>query len=46
MVCRTSKGAESGVNFITANGSGIGDARIVETLNYKQAVQRVLPIPC
>ena len=25
---------------------GIGDARIVETLNYKQAVQRVLPIPC
>jgi len=28
------------------NVSGIGDARIVETLNYKQAVQRVLPIPC
>lgn len=28
------------------NGSGIGDARIVETLNYKQAVKRVLPIPC
>jgi hypothetical protein len=25
--------------LIGANGSGIGDARIVETLNYKQAVQ-------
>lgn len=33
-------------NQIAANGSGIGDARIVETLYYKQAVQRVLPIPC
>ena len=31
---------------IATNGSGIGDARIVETLNYKQAVKRVLPIPC
>ena len=28
------------------NGSGIGDARNLETLNYKQAVLRVLPIPC
>ena len=28
------------------NGSGIGDARNLETLNYKQAVKRVLPIPC
>ena len=31
---------------ITANVSGIGDARNLETLNYKQAVKRVLPIPC
>jgi hypothetical protein len=35
-----------GLLSLTHNGSGIGDARIVETLNYKQAVQRVLPIPC
>ena len=31
---------------ITANGFGLGDARNLETLNYKQAVLRVLPIPC
>ena len=31
---------------ITTNGSGIGDARNLETLNYKQDVLRVLPIPC
>jgi len=31
---------------LAANGSGIGDARNLETLNYKQAVLRVLPIPC
>ena len=31
---------------IAYNVSGIGDARNLETLNYKQAVKRVLPIPC
>lgn len=31
---------------LAGNGSGISDARRVETLNYKQAVKRVLPIPC
>ena len=34
------------LKLIAPNGSGIGDARNLETLNYKQAVKRVLPIPC
>lgn len=32
--------------WLADNGSGIGDARNLETLNYKQAVLRVLPVPC
>lgn len=31
---------------VADNGAGIGDARNLEILNYKQAVKRVLPIPC